>query len=104
MKTKMMIGAMMMTIGMLQAATYDLKLFQASNVNGTTLKPGEYRMSIDGDKITIQQGKTKVETNGKMETADQKFQSTSVRYVNADGANKVQEIRVGGTNKKVVLF
>jgi len=26
-----------------------------------------------------------------------------VRYANADGKNKVEEIRVGGTNMKIVL-
>ena len=39
----------------------------------------------------------------KVETADNKFSSTSVRYMNGDGKFKVQEIRVGNSKTKLVF-
>lgn len=95
-----------MTAALLVAAAaekHNLTLFQASIVNGTELAPGDYRMEIDGDKVTISKGKQKVEAPVKVDTADAKFSSTSVRYANVDGKYKVQEIRLGGTNRKVVF-
>lgn len=85
------------------AEKHNLTLFQPSMVNGTELAPGDYRMELDGDKVVITKGKNKVEANVKVDTADTKFGSTSVRYANADGKYKVQEIRLGGTNRKIVF-
>jgi hypothetical protein len=56
------------------AEKHNLTLFQPSFVNGTELAPGDYRMELDGDKVVISKGK-----------------------------NKVQEIRLGGTNRKLVF-
>lgn len=85
------------------AASYSVTLFQPSVVSGTELKPGEYKLTIEGDKATITKGKEKVEATVKMETADTKFSSTSVRYSDQSGKMKVQEIRLGGTTTRVVF-
>lgn len=85
------------------AEKHNITLFQPSTVNGTELAPGEYRMELDGEKLTLSKGKQKVEANVKTEQADSKFSSTSVRYANADGKYTVQEIRLGGTNRKLVF-
>jgi hypothetical protein len=85
------------------AATYKVTLFQPSTLAGTELKAGDYKVTIDGDKAIISMGKQKVEAPAKMETADSKFASTSVRYTTEAGKMKIQEIRLGGTNQKVVF-
>jgi hypothetical protein len=85
------------------AESYRFTLFQESVVSGSTLKAGDYRVTIDGDKVVISQGKTKVETTGKLETVADKFNSTSVRYQNGDGKYRLKEIRLGGTSKKLVF-
>lgn len=85
------------------AASYSVTLFQPSMVSGTELKAGEYKLTIDGDKATMTKGKEKVEAVVKMETADSKFATTSVRYADQGGKMKVQEIRLGGTTTKVVF-
>src|ERR1035438_8408049 len=83
------------------AASYNVTLFQPSVVGGKELKAGEYKVTVDGDKAIISMGKQKVEAAAKIETADSKFSSTSVRYTTEEGKMKVQEIRLGGTNQKV---
>jgi hypothetical protein len=85
------------------AQSYKITLFQDSIVNGTTLKAGDYKMVVDNDKATIMAGKKAVEAPVKVETAESKFGSTSVRYQNGDGKYRVKEIRIGGTATKVVF-
>ena len=97
--------ALFLTVGLMvaSAASYNVTLFQPSTVAGKELKAGDYKLSIDKDKAIISIGKEKIEASVRIETADTKFSSTSVRYTSQDGKMKVQEIRIGGTNQKVVF-
>jgi hypothetical protein len=85
------------------AQSHRVTLYQDSVVNGTELKSGEYKVTVDNDKVVITNGRNKAEASVKVETADSKFRSTSVRYLNGDGAYKVKEIRIGGTTTKLVF-
>ena len=85
------------------AESYKVTLFQESIVNGTTLKPGDYKVIVADNMATITAGKNKVEAPVKVETADSKFPTTSVRYQNGDGKYRVKEIRLGGTATKLVF-
>jgi len=83
--------------------SHRITLFQDSVVNGTELKSGEYKVTVENDKVVISNGKNKAEASVKVETSNTKFNSTSVRYLNGDGAYKVKEIRIGGTTTKLVF-
>jgi hypothetical protein len=85
------------------ASTYRITLYQPSIINGTELKPGEYKLTLTDRKAVITSGKTSVEADVKAETAENKFSSTTVRYRNGDGKYRVEEIRLGGTNTKLVF-
>ena len=85
------------------AASYKVTLFQASMINGTELKPGDYKIELKDNKVFVKGGKNVVEADVKVENSTEKFNSTSVRYTNADGKMKVQEIRLGGTNSRIVF-
>jgi hypothetical protein len=89
-----------LALGVANAASYSLTLIQPSVVKGTQLKPGEYRVKVDNDKITITNGKLSVETVAKVENGDQKFGATAVRYTND---TVISEIRLGGTKTKLVF-
>jgi hypothetical protein len=80
-----------------------INLLQTSVVKDTELKPGEYRISLESDKLTIANEKTSVEAAAKTETVDRKFDSTAIRYETKDGKAFISEIRVGGTKTKIVL-
>lgn len=103
MTKKLIILFMLAAFAFASSSTYNVTLFQPSVVSGTELKPGDYKVTVDNDKVTISRGKEKVEATVKTEIADTKFSSTSVRYQNADGKFKVQEIRLGGTTTKLVF-
>jgi hypothetical protein len=83
--------------------TYTITLFQPSQVAGTDLKAGEYRLTVDGGKAVIEKGKQKVEASVRMEDSEERFSSTSVRYATDGGKFKVQEIRLGGTKTKLII-
>src|SRR4051812_38651603 len=85
------------------APSYRVTLFQPTIVAGTELKPGDYKITLKDTKAVITSGKTSVEAEVKSETADSKFSATTVRYLNGDGKYRVQEIRLGGTNTKLVF-
>lgn len=84
-------------------SSYKVTLFQPSLVGGQELKPGDYKIEVKDNKAIITRGKQSVEANVKVETASDKFSSNSVRYLNGDGKYRVQEIRLGGTNTKLVF-
>ncbi len=86
------------------AERYDVTLFQPSVVAGTELSAGEYSVVVDDGKVLFKKGrKTKAEAEVKVEANGEKYRSTSVRYDNGDGKYKIAEIRLGGTNQKLVL-
>jgi hypothetical protein len=85
------------------ASTYHLTLDEPSSVGGTVLKPGDYKLQVDGQQATIKNGKDTVQAAVKVETAEQKFATTSVVYANADGKYRIAEIRLGGTNTKILF-
>ncbi len=60
------------------ASSYHVTLSKATTVNGTELKPGEYKVEVQGDKAILKHGKTEVETNVTVEHAPQKFNLTAV--------------------------
>ncbi|MBM3812704.1 MAG: hypothetical protein FJW20_13840 [Acidimicrobiia bacterium] len=85
------------------AQSHRLKLYQDSVVAGSELKAGDYMLTVEDNKVVISNGKNEVEATVKVETADSKFNSTSIRYLNGDGKYKVREIRIGGTATKLVF-
>lgn len=84
------------------ASSYRVTLYKATTVNGTQLKPGDYKLQLDGDKVVLKQGKTTVETNVTVQTGTQKFDMTSVSY-NGDKADQIEEIRLAGTGTKLLF-
>jgi hypothetical protein len=85
------------------ADTYRVRFFQESTVNQTTLKPGDYKVTVEGDKAVISSGKDRVEAAVRAESVEHRYDSTSVRYKNGDGKYRLSEIRLGGTKTKLVF-
>lgn len=105
MKTKLflMIAAVVLLTGSVAAKTHSIKLHTPTTIAGTELKPGAYQMEVNGDSVKITNGKQTVESAVKVEEVEEKFSRDSVRYTEADGKMKVREIRMGGTNTKLVF-
>jgi hypothetical protein len=101
--TKLLLFLVALSAPLVYARTFNLTLFQPSIVNGTELKAGSYKLELKEEKAVIRSGKQAVEATVKVESAENKFSSTSVRYENGDGKYRVQEIRLGGTNMKLIF-
>ncbi|MCL5744260.1 MAG: hypothetical protein M1541_10105 [Acidobacteria bacterium] len=100
---KLMFCFAIMALAIASADTFRVTLLQPSVVNGQELKAGEYKIELTDSKVVISKGKTAVEAVVKVEKADSKFKSTSVRYADANGKAAVQEIRIGGTTTRLVF-
>ena len=85
------------------AKSFTVTLFEPAMIGGTELKAGDYKFELQDQKIVIKHGHDTTEAAVKVETGEGKYPSTAVTYANSDGKNKVEEIRVGGTNMKLVL-
>jgi hypothetical protein len=78
-------------------------LHQAASLNGTPLKPGDYRIQVDGGKATLRVGKTVIESPVKVEAGAQKFKETMVSLEGPQGAFKISEIDIGGSTTRIVF-
>ncbi len=83
--------------------TYRITLIQPSVVKGTELKAGEYRLTLTNDKVTIVSGKQSVEVPVKIESSEQKFDTTAIRYTDQGGKPAISEIRLGGTKTRLLF-
>jgi hypothetical protein len=81
------------------APSYSVTFYDPVVINGSKLQPGNYKVEYHDNTATITQGKTVMQAPVKVETGDQKFRANTVRM---DGT-AVQEIRLGGTNTKLVF-
>ena len=94
--------------------TFSLALVAASNVFHVTfdsdawigaseVKPGSYKVQIEGDKAVLTSGKRVIEAPAKLESGDHKFQANGVVTITVDDKRTVQEIQIGGTNERIVF-
>ncbi|MGA3026974.1 MAG: hypothetical protein ABSF98_19635 [Bryobacteraceae bacterium] len=90
--------------GLASASTYNIKLLQTTNVHGTQLKAGEYRLDVDNGKAVFHRGKTIAEAPAKLATAERKYADTKFVYDRgSDGQLTLREIDLGGSTVRVVL-
>ena len=81
------------------ANSYNVTFYQPVMINGSELKPGDYKLELKDKTAVIKQGKTATEAPVTVENDSQKYQRTAVRL---NGA-RVEEIRIGGTNTRIVF-
>ena len=79
------------------AANYHLKISTPTWVNGNELQPGDYRVQVQGDKVTIEGQNNSIEVPGTVQTSAQKFPATSLRSDDVNGKQQLEEIDFGGT-------
>jgi len=85
------------------AATYNVTLLKPTVVAGKTLKPGDYKVEVNNNTAVIRRGKDTAEVKVKTESAEKKFNSTTLKYFKEGETLKLQEIGIGGSTTKLVL-
>jgi hypothetical protein len=81
------------------ASSYTVTFYQPVMVNGSELKPGDYKLELKDKMAVIKQGKKETEVPVTVANDNQKFDRTAVRL----NGMQVEEIRIGGTNMRVVF-
>ena len=84
-------------------SSFRVTLSQPSVVKGAELKAGEYRVNLGAEKVTFVSGKTAVDASAKIETGNEKYDSTSVRFTTESGKAIISEIRIGGTATRLIF-
>ena len=101
---KVLLGACVFSLGIASAASsYHIMIVDPTWVGQSQLKPGEYEVRVDGDKVTFKQGKNVVAVSAKVETSASKFSDTQMDVKTVNGQAKLQELDLGGTKSKIML-
>jgi hypothetical protein len=100
---KLILMFVMLGVSLAYAKSYHLVLYEKSMLGSTELKPGEYTIELKDQQVLVKNGKLEAQAPVKVENDKSKFATTTVRYSNGDGHYKIQEIRLGGTNMKLVV-
>lgn len=103
MKKALLLVCVVAGAALASAKSFTVTLYEPSSIGGTMLKAGEYKCELKDQKLVIKHGRETTEAGVKVENGETKFAATSVRYDTGDGKSKVQEIRVGGTNMRLVV-
>ena len=96
-------AAVALTVASAADNTYRFTLQEPASLNGTPLKPGNYKLEIEGDKAIIKSGKTVVESPAKLETVEHKYTLTTVDLDSINRKPRISEIHVGGTKTRIVF-
>lgn len=93
----------LITVGIASAKTHTITLYNNSRIAGQDLKSGNYKVEIEGEKVTITNGKQTVEPAAKVEEGSEQYAKTSIRFVDVDGKKVIREIRLGGSSTKLTF-
>jgi hypothetical protein len=87
-------------IGIASAASnYSITLASVTRVGQTELKAGDYKVTVEGDKVTFKNGKDTIEIPATVEKGAKKYSET---ILDSSGT-QLQDIQIGGTNLKVIF-
>ena len=92
-----------LTVASAAENTYHFTLQEPASLNGTQLKPGSYKLEIEGDKAIVKSGKTIVESPARLETVEHKYTLTTVDLDSINNKPRISEIHVGGTKTRIVF-
>jgi hypothetical protein len=98
---KLLIGFIAVGIGIASAGSdYKIELDATTQVGGTSLKAGEYKVEVQGDKAIFKSGKDVVaQASATVANGKQKYSATAV----STKGSKLESIALGGTTMMIVL-
>jgi hypothetical protein len=86
--------------------SYHVTMTQAVTAASVQLRPGDYNLVLDNSKVRFQEVQTgkEFEVNATIDdSADKKFENTTIHSQRVEGATLITEIRLGGTKTRVVF-
>jgi maltose-binding protein MalE len=103
-KSMLLVGALAVaSLSVASAKTYEISLSGPTKAGSVTLKPGQYRLKVDGNTATFTYVETSKQftTPVKVTTSDKKFDDTRVDANKDGGTDVIKDIELGGTKTKI---
>lgn len=91
-------------VSVLSAKTYKFTVLDPSQVGSAQLKPGDYRVQVEGSQVILKDNAGhQIDASARLETYDHKFQQTVILSSDADGQRHINSIELGGTKDKLIF-
>ncbi len=103
-KSLLFVGALgLASLGIASAKSYDIILSAPATAGSTQLKPGEYKLKVEGTQavFTEAEGSKTWAVPVKVENGAQKFDQTVVLSTNQGDMDHIHTIDLGGSNTKL---
>jgi hypothetical protein len=103
-KSLLIIGALTLSsMSIASAKSYDITLTAPAKAGATELKPGQYKLKVEGSQavLTDEQTSKSFSIAVTMGHSDKKFDFTSVETTSKDGMDNIQAIDLGGSNTRL---
>lgn len=106
-KTLLIFGTLTFSslVGIASAKSYDITLDKPAMLGSTELKPGEYKVKLEGAEAVFTDARSAKSFSipVKVETAEKKFGYTTVESNDQAGMDTIQAIDLGGSNTRLTL-
>jgi len=105
-KSLLIVGAFTFaSLGIASAKSYDITLNAPAMAGATQLKPGEYKLKVEGSQavFTDTENAKSFSVPVKVENSDKKFNYTSVESTNQNGMDQINAIDLAGSNTRLNL-
>jgi hypothetical protein len=91
------------TLAIGSAKSYDLHLLNPTKAGNLELKPGEYRVKVEGNNVifTDVNSSRKFTTPAKIEEVERKFEQTRMETTKQGDTDVLREIDLGGSRTKL---
>jgi hypothetical protein len=101
----LIVGAVALSsVALASAKTYEITLLSPAKAGAVELKPGDYKVKVEGSQAIFTDAHNKSFTiPATVENADKKFGYTSIETDNHDGMDTIQAIDLGDSNTRLKL-
>jgi len=102
-KSLLIISALTLSsLGIASAKTYNVVLNAPAMAGANELKPGEYKLKVEGSQVVLTDSNAKsVSVPVTVENSATKFGYTTVETSNQGGMDNIQAIDLGGSNTRL---
>src|SRR5437763_1791096 len=104
MKKLLVVAALALSsLTVVSAKTYEIILSNPTKVGSVQLKPGQYKLKVDGSNATFtdENSAKSFTTPVKVENGEKKFDDTRVQSVKDGEGDRINEIDLGGSKTKL---
>ena len=94
----------LLTLSLASAKTFKFSLPEIAQAGDVQLKPGEYRLEVNGDKAELMDKDGRpIAVNTKVEKAGYEFSFTAVCLSRADGTTRIEGIYLENRKSRVIF-